>query len=155
MRAETFAFREYRSSPLDELTESRRRGSRGGGGRGGVRRRGGRRASGGSEEGWWGRDGNGGVAGRRGWQTGRRVREKEGEKERGGRKAVRRRKEGFGRRPGSLGCLWSRHAACAVFSARLTLPACYGDGDAGRGVNASTWKGEEIRRGRAQPVSRA
>lgn len=77
-----------------------------------------------------------GLAGRRGWQRGRRVREREGEKERGRRKAVRRRKEGFGRRPGSLGCLWSRHAACAVFSARLTLPACYGDGDAGRGVSA-------------------
>lgn len=91
------AFREYRSSPLDGLTERRRRGSRGGGGLVG--------------------DGDGDGDGGRGW--------KRGAGGKGGRMVVRRRKEGFGRRPGSLGCLWSRHAACAVFSARLTMPACY------------------------------
>jgi len=89
------AFRKYRSLPLDGLTERRRRGSRGG-----------RRLV-----------GNGDGDGGRGW--------KRGAGGKGGRMVVRRRKEGFGRRPGSLGCLWSRHAACAVFSARLTMPACY------------------------------
>lgn len=90
------AFREYRSSPLDGLSERRRRGSRGG-----------KRLVGGTARAAEG----GGV--------------EKGADGKGGRMVVRRRKEGFGRRPGSLGCLWSRHAACAVFSARLTMPACY------------------------------
>lgn len=84
---------------------------------------------------------------------------KKGAGGKGGRIVVRRRKEGFGRRPGSLGCLWSRHAACAVFSARLTMPACYPLGDAERGVNVADVEGwteeEEKEEEVVEPVSRA
>lgn len=90
------AFREYRSLSLDELTERRRRGS--------GREAGGEKHGGGDDD-----------------DDGRRRRKGRETRTEGRKKKKRRFRAAAGIAPRS--CLWSRHAACAVFSARLTMPS--------------------------------